>query len=413
MDARLVRDRIRRQSGDLRLRLDLPARLLWEDGAPAALAKSLEVDISPAVMKWVIEDGGLEISDVADRLGVPESAVRGWMRERRKISVAKLEKLSAYARRPLAVFLLARPPARQTPTDYRKLPSSKSKITRDAAFAIRLARYLQGAAGEMMRMRGQDTSPGVGPGVTTRHSPETAALRERGRLGLDAERAAALGDARRRFNALRDAVESLNVLVFQQGANLDEMRGLSLSDGRPCAILINSRDPPAARRFTLMHEYGHILLRKGGMCAGPGGAPPDARSVEPWCNRFAGFALMPRDEFCGEYERQKAAGADGDEITTLLSRKFATSRPAAAIHALDLGLGTQAMVNRALKHRDAPAQKGKGGPSPPVKCISERGRKFVSLVLESRRARTISSRDAAVYLGTDLTHTKALQERLS
>ena len=252
----------------------------------------------------------------------------------------------------------------------------------------------------------------MGPGVTTRHSPETAALRERGRLGPDAERAAAPGDARRRFNALRDAVESLNVLVFQQGANLGEMRGLSLSDGRPCAILINSRDPPAARRFTLMHEYGHILLRKGGMCAGPGGAPPDARSVESWCNRFAGFALMPRAEFRDEYERQKSAGADGEGTIAALSRKFATSRTAAAIHALDLGLGTQAMVNRALKHRDAPAQKG-GGYSPPVKCISERGRKFVSLVLESRRARTISSRDAAVYLGTDLTHTKALQERLS
>ena len=380
------------------------------------MAKSLEVEISPAVMKWVIEEGRLEIPTVASQLGVSESDVRGWMRKRRRISVARLEKLSAYAKRPLAVFLLERPPARQTPPDYRRLPSSKSKITRDTAFAIRLARYLQGATGEMMHMRGQDPSPDVSPGVTTHHSPEKAALRERDRLGLATlERAVAPGDKRSRFNILRDAVESLNIPVFQQGVNLDEMRGLSLSDGRPCVILINSRDSPAARRFTLMHEYGHILLRKGGMCVGPasGGVPPDARDVESWCNRFAGFALMPRDEFCGEYERQKDAGAAGDEITTLLSRKFATSRLATAIHALDLGLGTQAMVNRALKHKDAPPQKSGGGPSPPVKCISERGRKFVSLVLESRRARTISSRDAAVYLGTDLTHTKALQEKLS
>ena len=366
------------------------------------MAKPIKVEISPAVMKWVIEDGGLEISDVAGKLGVTESAVRGWMQDRRKISVAKLEKLSAYAKRPLAVFLLARPPARRMLHDYRK---PKPKITRDAAFAIRLTRYLQGAAGEMMRMRGQDPSPDVGSGATIERSPEAAASRERDRLGLDAlERTVAPGDTRSRFNILRDAVESLNVLVFQQGANLEEMRGLSLSKGRPCAILINSRAPPAARRFTLMHEYGHILLDRGGMCAGPanGYTQPDAKGVEPWCNRFAAFALMPRAEFCREHERQKGAG--GDEIAARLSRKFATSRAAAAMHALDLGLGTRAMVNLALKHKDAPPRKCKGGPTPAVKCVSERGPKFVSLVLESRRAGTISSRDAAVYLGTDLAH---------
>ena len=375
-------------------------RVIAGDGAPDSLAKPLEVEISPAVMKWVIEDGGLEISDVAGKLGVTESAVRGWMRDRRKISVANLEKLSAYAKRPLAVFLLARPPARQTLHDYRK---PKPKITRDTAFAIRLARYLQGAAGEMMRMRGQDASPDVGSGATIGHSPEAAASRERDRLGLDAlKRAAATGEGR--FGILCDAVESLNVLVFQQGANLEEMHGLSLSKGRPCAILINSRAPPAARRFTLMHEYGHILLGRGGVCAGPGdgGMRTDARGVEPWCNRFAAFALMPRAEFCRECERQKGAG--GDEIAARLSRKFATSRAAAAMHALDLGLGTRAMADRALEHKDAPPRKSKGGPTPAVKCVSERGRKFVSLVLESRRAGKISSRDAAVYLGADLAH---------
>ena len=69
------------------------------------------------------------------------------------------------------------------------------------------------------------------------------------------------------------------------------------------------------------------------------------------------------------------------------------------------------MVKNARKHTDAPRTTGRG-PKPPVKCISERGRKFVSLVLESRQSQAISSRDATYYLGTDLKHTKALEDML-
>ena len=377
-------------------------------------ARTPVAETRPGVMKWVIETGGLDISEIAKKMDVDESDVQGWTQKRSRISVAKLKKLSTYAKRPLAVFLLDDPPPVQTVPDYRR-PSSATRITRDAALAIRFAHYLQEAAGEMMESCGEDASPDMRSDVTVRQSPEKTASQERRRMELDAlQRAARPGDLTGQFEILRDAVESLNILVFQQRANPKEMRGLSLSDGRPCVILLNSQDSPAARRFTLLHEYGHILLRKGGMCVTSTNdeASSATQSVESWCNRFAAFALMPRAEFCEEYERQRDAGADGDEIVGLLSRKFATSRLATAIHALDLGLGTQGMVNDALAYTDPP-KKGGGMSTPAHKCIKERGRKFVSLVLESRRARLISGRDALDYLDVDLRHTTELQEKLS
>ena len=364
-------------------------------------------------MKWVVETGCLEIPEIAKRLGVDESDVRGWLQKRSRISVTNLKTLSTYAKRPLAVFLLDDPPPRPTVPDYRR-PSFAAKITRDAALAIRFAHYLQEAAGEMMKSC-EDTSPDMRTGVTVQHSPERAASEERRRMGLDAlQRAAGPGDLTNQFEILRDAVESLNIPVFQQRANLNEMRGMSLSDGRPCVILLNSRDSPAAKRFTLLHEYGHILLRKGGMCAASTNDRVSSamQGVESWCNRFAAFAFMPRDEFHKEYEKQEDAGVDGEEIIDSLSRKFATSRLAVAIHALDLGLGTQDMVDSALAHIDAP-KTGWGKSTPASKCIKARGRKFVSLVLESRRAQLISGRDALDYLDLDLRHTAELQETLS
>ena len=371
------------------------------------------IETSPDIMKWVVESGSLEIPEIAKRLDVGESDVQGWLEKRSRISVAKLERLSTYAKRPLAVFLLDDPPPMPTVPDYRK-PSSAAKITRDAALAIRFAHYLQEAAGEMMKLCGEDTSPDMRPGVTVRNSPERIASQERRRMGLDElPRVAKPRGLSGKFNILRDAVESLNILVFQQRANPDEMRGLSLSDEHPCVILLNSRDSPAARRFTLLHEYGHILLRKGGMCAiSTNDASSAMQGVESWCNRFAAFALMPRDKFREEYEMQRDAGADGEEIIGLLSREFATSRLATAIHALDLGLCTQDVVDSALVHVDAPTQGG-GISTPARKCIKERGRKFVSLVLESRRAQLISGRDALDYLDMDLRHTGELQENLS
>lgn len=370
------------------------------------------VEISPDVMKWVVETGSLEVSEIAKRLNVVESDVQEWLEKRSRISVAKLETLSTYAKRPLAVFLLDDPPPRPSVPDYRR-PSSAAKITRDAALAIRLARYLQEAAGEMMKSCGEDTSPDMRTGVTVRHSPERIALQERRRIGSDALRAAKPRKLDDQFQILRDAVESLNILVFQQCANPEEIRGLSLSDERPCVILLNSQDSPAARRFTLLHEYGHILLRKGGMCAtSTNDASSAMQGIESWCNRFAAFALMPRSEFREEYERERDAGADDEKIIGLLSVKFATSRLAAAIHALDLGLGTQDMVNSALAHSEPPKE-GRGRSTPARKCVKERGRKFVSLVLESRRAQLISGRDALDYLDIDLRHTAELQENLS
>ena len=77
---------------------------------------------------------------------------------------------------------------------------------------------------------------------------------------------------------------------------------------------------------------------------------------------------------------------------------------AVAVHAERLGQAIEADVRWALKD----SGKSGGRPAPAQKCVGERGRKFVSLVLESRRGGTISGRDALCYLDTDLRREKEL-----
>lgn len=237
--------------------------------------------------------------------------------------------------------------------------------------------------------------------MTVRHSARRAASQERRRLGLDGKGSAP------EFGLLRNAVESRNIFVFEEEAELDEMRGMSLSYGLPRVILINSKDSPASKTFTLMHEYGHVLLGKSCLRA-PLAPGLEAAAAESWCTRFASSALMQDGELRKECEMGDT-GTASSEIIGRLSGKFAVGRTAAAARAQNLGLAARGISDDARRGADASQTKRT---TPATRCPSGRGRKFVSLVLASRQAKAISNGDAMDYLDMDLAHTAALLEAL-
>ena len=196
------------------------------------------------------------------------------------------------------------------------------------------------------------------------------------------------------------------------------MRGLSLPGRRPCVIMLNSRDSPADKSFTLMHEYGHLLLGKGGLCAPFVRGPEPPATVESWCNRFAWSVLMPlsefvqaRDDMFSEDRKKPDGGAHFEDEDSLMaasskrtadfmSDRFAIGKLPVAMYTVDRAMYLERDVLWALKSAGAPQRRS----TPAAKCVGERGRKFVSLVLESREWRSINSRTAAGYLGADLDH---------
>ena len=95
----------------------------------------------------------------------------------------------------------------------------------------------------------------------------------------------------------RSIVEDRNILVLNGNFPREEAQGFSLLDTEPSVIVLNSKDPPTARCFTLWHEFGHILLSNAGLCIT---GEPSARelgndpAVEDWCHRFAEAMLIDR-----------------------------------------------------------------------------------------------------------------------
>src|SRR5258708_15552783 len=91
------------------------------------------------------------------------------------------------------------------------------------------------------------------------------------------------------FSYWRALIERLGIAVYLQKFEAADCRGWSMADeDAPPAIVVNRDDRfDAARVYTLIHEYAHLLIRR------PGISDLDSRNpTEAFCNRFAGAFLI-------------------------------------------------------------------------------------------------------------------------
>jgi Zn-dependent peptidase ImmA (M78 family) len=123
--------------------------------------------------------------------------------------------------------------------------------------------------------------------------------------------------------------------------DVDEVRGLSKWErGGPPAVLINAADSVAARIFTLMHEYAHLVVSHAErpFVCDPSQA---ARGVERVANRIAAAALLPKqliEPLVVAGERDLAYGDWPPGFRASLRRALHVSHPVIGIRLTDLGL---------------------------------------------------------------------------
>lgn len=132
------------------------------------------------------------------------------------------------------------------------------------------------------------------------------------------------------FRAWRAAVEKLGILVMQQGpVPVEEMRGFaSIEPPAVPAILVNNKDDPRARAFTVLHELGHVILAVRGEQVG--------QQTERWCESFAGRVLMPGAWLRGEWDASLADNSLGRVRD--IARAFRVTPRAAAVRASHVGV---------------------------------------------------------------------------
>ncbi len=378
--------------------------------------KSLEVDTSPAIIKWARESGGFSVKEVAKKLKTSKENYEKIETGKKNPTYRQLEILANCFKRPLAIFFLPEPPEEPSiAASFRILPKSEEYLSKELRLAIRKARYYQSIANQLIKDLGIDIKLKI-PSVSINDDPIIIARKERERFGISIDKQLEWQNAYSAFNEWRSTVEQLNVLVFQYRFPLQSARGFSLMDKVPPVIVLNQSDNVLARIFTLFHEYGHILLESPEIYAEEEEISANNLEVETWCNRFSSEFLVPesvlRDDMDFQNFLKSQQLSELPEILKSLSKKFKVSRYAVLTKVRSLNLISQSdyeSEKAKLKQEPIPA-KGKVFIKPPQKCIHEKGKKFVSLVLQSKERGLITTADIVEYLSVKLKHLNKIEE---
>ena len=141
---------------------------------------------------------------------------------------------------------------------------------------------------------------------------------------------------------LIEMLEDRGVKVVEVTANA-QFDGMStLLDNAVPVIVVNQAMDTLRKRFTVLHELGHLLL------AVPD--PSDHAFCEKVCNRFAAAMLLPADVFRAEVGMRRSQISLAELIP--IKEYYGISLAAIVYRGLDLGVFTQSLGRRFWQMRN-------------------------------------------------------------
>lgn len=294
--------------------------------------------------------------------------------------------------------------------DFRRLPGEVAGIeSPELRLEIRKARYRRQVALDLYRALGEDP-PEFTLAASLSEDPEVVAGRARETLNGTLQQ----HEWKNHYQALngwRAAFERIGILVFQAvDVDVDEMRGFSVADLPLPVVVVNIKDSPRARVFSMAHELAHLMLREEGLCdlAEEAPRPAPEQRVEVFCNHVAGALLVPANELLGEQvvrEHSRSPIWTDEELARLVNR-FQASRETILRRLLLLGRTSEAFYRQKRKeflegYQERPPKEG-GFPPPDRVAVASAGPLFARLVLDSFHQEKITSSDVSEYLDVRL-----------
>jgi len=262
------------------------------------MSRSSQALINPDLLVWVRTNAGYTVEDIAHRLNVTPDQIESWEKGEKRPTVNQLRNIGKACKRPLAVFYLPEPPKDfQVLNDYRRIPGAVAGfLSPTLRFEIRRAYDRRDLALDLY------DNLGLSPSVFTHsanHSDDPDVLANTIRNFLDIQYNHQITWHKKdiAFNHWRSSFERAGILVFQSiGIAVEEMRGFSIFASPLPAIVVNNKDKPAGKIFTMLHELIHIMLHEGSICDlhEEPNQPPEKNRIEIFCNAVTGAVLVPR-----------------------------------------------------------------------------------------------------------------------
>ncbi|MBE8523538.1 ImmA/IrrE family metallo-endopeptidase [Amycolatopsis sp. H6(2020)] len=373
---------------------------------------SIPALVEPAVLRWARVTIGLMEVAAARRIGVPDDRVTQWETGEAQPTIAQLKKAATVYNRALGVFFLAEPPAAfDTLRDFRRLPEAGGgEWSPDLHAEYRRAHQQRDNLLELYDL--DDEQPPDDWRLSTGDSDEGLAARARETLlRLSPLTLTVRSTAYDHVNTWAAGLERAGVLVLASSrgrVQTTEMRAFSLHFDQLPVIMVNGADSPRGRLFSLLHEYGHLLLHTEGLCdvtADLKATTPE-RQLEARCNALAAAMLMPAAAVLRRPEVQ--ARAEQQDTWTYAALRdaaapFGVSAEAFLRRLLTLGRVSQPFyeARRAefLKAYEADAStRATTGGDWYRNTARDLGKGYVRQVTDAHRRRMIDTYTAATYL---------------
>jgi Zn-dependent peptidase ImmA (M78 family) len=370
--------------------------------------------IEPEVLRWARESAGYTTRQAADKLGLERWQLELIEGGGELLTLRQAETAADVYERPLAALFLPSPPAEEPQAmQFRRLPGTpEPPWGPEIQLAARRVERRQQAALDIYEAL--EEAPPWRELAQQFVAVPRESLAETVRALLGISRDAPREWPSDRYAPLRQwraAVEALGVLVMQDGpVPVEQMRGFaSLAPPELPAILVNNKDDPRARAFTLIHELGHLILAARG--------EPVGDTAEPWCDDFAGRVLMPRDWVEEEFAASFAPSTIGriDDV----ARTFRVTPLAAAVRLSRLGFipsddaGAVIGEIRSRWTGDEEDDQESGGGSYYVNQVARFGPGYLRLVFSAIDSQAITLPAASTLLeGVKVKNFDTLRDRL-
>jgi Zn-dependent peptidase ImmA (M78 family) len=379
------------------------------------MPRSTEALVEPDILRWARDTAGLSVDEAAHSLQTRPEKVQAWEEGEAHPSMAQLRRMATTYRRLLSDFYLPKAPDEAPlPHDFRRMSGEVAfHYSKALRYHLRLARERRALAVDFAAELDAEIPQLTGRLQVNADTEHTGAELRR-LLGVTSDMQRAWRDPRASYNGWRGAIERAGVLVFQvAGIAPREMLGFSLPD-RPLPVIgVNRKLAPNGRTFTLLHECVHVYLGEGSICDIEEGElrPPEEQRIEVFCNAVAGAALVPRDTLLKHslVIRHPARPRDwSDDELSSLARDFGVARLVILRRLLTFGRTTESFYG--ARHRaygglldpsavTTPSEDDEFRRNIPQEVVSNLGRPFTRLVLESYDNTFTSLSDVSRYLG--------------
>ena len=191
-------------------------------------------------------------------------------------------------------------------------------------------------------------------------------------------------------------------------------------------IVINRKDAPVRRLFSMIHELAHLALRKSGVSEFDveSARPPEDAQLEVFCNRIAASVLMPQQIFLAENLITKhsndANWSDGD-IKSLANR-YNVSKETVLLRLLSFEKTTKEfyLIKKKQYQEEYEQKKSELGPTKkiemkrnmPQEALSNFGETFIGIVMQNYYQERLTLSEVSGYLGLRTQHVEKLQHKL-